>query len=48
VYSISGVQFDFGQDPKGKVVVPGGGGFPPGGGGGRGSPFDPGGQFREN
>jgi len=36
VYSISGVQFDFGQDPKGKVVVPGGGGFPPGGGGGGG------------
>lgn len=34
VYAISGVQFDFGQDPKGKVVVPGGGGFPPGGGGG--------------
>ena len=33
VYSISGVQFDFGQDPKGKVTVPGGGGFPPGGGG---------------
>lgn len=36
VYSISGVQFDFGQDPKGKSVVPGGGGFP-GGGGGRGA-----------
>jgi hypothetical protein len=34
VYAISGVQFDFGQDPKGKIVVPGGGGFPPGGGGG--------------
>jgi hypothetical protein len=34
VYAISGVQFDFGQDPKGKVVIPGGGGFPPGGGGG--------------
>jgi hypothetical protein len=30
VYSISGVQFDFGQDPKGKVVVPGGGGGRPG------------------
>lgn len=28
VYSISGVQFDFGQDPKGKTVVPGGGGNP--------------------
>lgn len=40
VYSISGVQFDFGQDPKGKTVVPGGGGFP---GGGPGFPpgFDP-------
>lgn len=35
VYSISGVQFDFGQDPKGKVTVPGGGGFP---GGPRGTP----------
>lgn len=35
VYSISGVQFDFGQDPKGKTVVPGGGGYP-GGGPGRG------------
>ncbi len=34
VYAISGVQFDFGQDPKGKVVVPGRGGFPGGGGGG--------------
>lgn len=31
VYSISGVQFDFGQDPKGKSVVPGGGGLPGGG-----------------
>lgn len=40
VYAISGVQFDFGQDPKGKVVIPGGGGFPPGGGGGRGGEFD--------
>ena len=37
VYSIAGVQFDFGQDPKGKTTVPGygsggggGGGFPPG------------------
>ncbi len=30
VYAISGVQFDFGQDPKGKTVVPGGGGFPGG------------------
>ena len=28
VYAISGVQFDFGQDPKGKSVVPGGGGYP--------------------
>jgi hypothetical protein len=35
VYAISGVQFDFGQDPKGKVVVPGKGGFPGDGGGGR-------------
>jgi hypothetical protein len=32
VYAISGVQFDFGQDPKGKTVVPGGGGYPGGGG----------------
>lgn len=47
VYSISGVQFDFGQDPKGKTVVPGGGGFP-GGGGGADFRFDPGGQFRDN
>lgn len=30
VYSISGVAFDFGQDPKGKVVVPGKGGYPGG------------------
>lgn len=30
VYSIAGVQFDFGKDPKGKQVIPGGGG---GGGG---------------
>lgn len=30
VYAISGVQFDFGQDPKGKVTVPGQGGFPGG------------------
>jgi hypothetical protein len=30
VYAISGVQFDFGQDPKGKTVVPGGGGGTPG------------------
>lgn len=36
VYAISGVQFDFGQDPKGKVVIPGQGGFPGGGGGGGG------------
>jgi hypothetical protein len=36
VYAISGVQFDFGQDPKGKTVVPGSGGFPGGGGGGGG------------
>jgi hypothetical protein len=28
VYAISGVQFDFGQDPKSKTVVPGGGGYP--------------------
>lgn len=34
VYSISGVNFDFGQDPKGKTVVPGGGGGRPG------NPFD--------
>lgn len=33
VYSISGVQFDFGQDPKGKVTVPGRGGIPGGPGG---------------
>lgn len=33
VYSISGVQFDFGGDPKGRVTVPGTGG---GGGGGLG------------
>ena len=39
VYSISGVQFDFGQDPKGKVTVPGQGGFP--GGGGFPPGFDP-------
>ena len=44
VYSISGVQFDFGQDPKGKVTVPGQGGFP-GGGGMPG--FTPGQQFNE-
>lgn len=31
VYSIAGVQFDFGQDPKGKISVPGRGGFPGGG-----------------
>ena len=37
VYSISGVQFDFGQDPKGKYVVPGGGGYP---GGGPGRDYD--------
>ena len=30
VYAISGVQFDFGQDPKSKTVVPGGGGGGPG------------------
>jgi len=41
VYSIAGVQFDFGQDPKGKVVVPGrGGGGGGGGGGGRGGGDD--------
>jgi hypothetical protein len=33
VYAIAGVQFDFGQDPKGKVTVPG---YPGGGGGGPG------------
>jgi len=48
VYAISGVQFDFGQDPKGKTVVPGQGGYPGGGGGGGGRPNDPGGQYREN
>lgn len=44
VYAISGVSFDFGQDPKGKVVVPGQGGYPGGGGGGNypKGPFDPG------
>ena len=44
VYAISGVQFDFGQDPKGKVVVPGQGGYPGGAypGGGLGGPFNPG------
>lgn len=38
VYGIAGVQFDFGQDTKGRVVIPGGGGggFPGGGGGGGG------------
>jgi len=42
VYSISGVQFDFGQDPKGKTVVPGGGG-------GYGPGFDPDrGPYRDN
>ena len=40
VYAISGVQFDFGQDPKGKTVVPGRGGYPGGGGGGGGRPVD--------
>lgn len=39
VYSIAGVQFDFGQDPKNKTIVPGGGGGP---GGGPGNPFNPG------
>lgn len=34
VYSIAGVQFDFGQDPKNKTTVPGGGG-------GYGPGFDP-------
>jgi len=34
VYAISGVQFDFGQDPKGKVTVPGRGGNPGTGPGG--------------
>jgi len=37
VYSIAGVQFDFGQDPKNKVTVPGGGGG--------GSPGNPGRGF---
>jgi hypothetical protein len=47
VYSISGVQFDFGQDPKGKTVVPGGGGNP--GGGPRFPPgFDPGRGLNRN
>lgn len=32
VYALSGVSFDFGQDPKGKITVPGQGGFPGGGG----------------
>ena len=42
VYAISGVNFDFGQDPKGKTTVPGGGG-----GIGPGNPFtDP--NFRLN
>jgi len=39
VYAISGVQFDFGQDPKGKTVVPGSGGLP--GGPGFNKDFDP-------
>jgi hypothetical protein len=50
VYGIAGVQFDFGQDPKGRTVIPGasygpggGGGFDGGGGGGR-----SGDDFREN
>jgi hypothetical protein len=30
VYSIAGVDFDFGQEPKGKQVIPGGGGGRPG------------------
>ena len=34
VYSIAGVQFDFGQDPKSKRTVPGSGGGSFGGGGG--------------
>ena len=45
VYGISGVQFDFGQDPKGRQIIPNytnpGGGGGGGGGGGRGG-FDPG------
>jgi hypothetical protein len=45
VYSISGVQFDFGQDPKGKVAVPGRGGIPGGPGGRPGNDFD---QMQEN
>jgi hypothetical protein len=47
VYSISGVSFDFGQDPKGKTVVPGGGGNP--GGGPRFPPgFEPGRGLKRN
>jgi hypothetical protein len=43
VYGISGVQFDFGQDPKGRQIIPnyttpGGGGG--GGGGGDMDTFD--------
>lgn len=36
VYGIAGVQFDFGQDPKGRQIIPGGGVVPGGGGGGGG------------
>jgi len=36
VYGIAGVQFDFGQDPKTKIIIPGGGVGPGGGGGGGG------------
>jgi hypothetical protein len=47
VYSISGVSFDFGQDPKGKTVVPGNGGNP--GGGPRFPPgFEPGRGLQRN
>jgi len=41
VYAISGVQFDFGQDPKNKVTVPGGGGGYP-------NPFNPGYRQQED
>lgn len=34
VYAISGVAFDFGQEPKAGTIVPGGAGFPSGPGGG--------------
>ena len=42
VYGIAGVSFDFGQDPKGRTIIPGGGspGGGGGGGGGGGRGFD--------